>query len=470
MEFRYQHIARHFQEAIGTGQLAIGQKLPSLRVIQHQFGCALSVAQQAYGELQTQGLVLSVEKSGYFVAAPTASCLPRPEAIPLSHKAAIPHSTDLVSRVLALASNPRIVPLHGAIPAPSLLPLRSLQSHLRQALQEQPHLFGTYTPAQGSWALRHELAQMLLGRGLHVRPEEILVTNGCSEALRLAIEATSIPGDIIAIETPAFFGMISLLELMGRRAIGIPTRADTGVDLEQLQSILARTSISACLVTPNFQNPLGALMPDAHKERLARMALRFGFTIIEDDIYGDSGAGPGVPLPICALAPRAPVIYCSSFAKTLAPGLRIGFCLPGQHTAMILSKQRGTLGGPPALQEALAHFLSTGSYTRHLGPFRRAMASQVHAMRQLALDHFPAGTRVSHPLGGYFLWIELPRGISSLDIFEHALTQGIGIIPGPAFSLRGSSYLNSLRLSCAQPVDATIAAAVATLGRLAACP
>lgn len=468
VSYLYQTIQLHYQEAIQNGQLGIGQKLPSLRQVCAQFDCALSVAQQAYAELLGQGLVVAHEKSGYFVAAPSQARLPRPEANPLARKPRIPQSQDLVSRVLSLASDPRIVPLHMAIPADSLLPLKSIRRQLQQVLHEEEGWLARYTPAAGSLALRQELSKFLLGHGISAQPEEILITNGCSEALRLAIDSCSGPGDVVAIETPAYFGMISLLELMGRRAIGIPTRADTGLDLDALERILARENIRACLVTPNFQNPLGALMPDEHKHRLGKLAQRHGFVVIEDDIYGDCSATAKRPLSLRALAPDAPVIYCNSFAKTIAPGLRLGFCIPPKgQTAMVLAKQRGTLGGPAALQESFARFLANGSYQRHIQPFRRLIAAQTHAMAQLVRASFPQGTLLSQPQGGFFLWLELPHGISSLDLFEKALRHGIGFVPGPAFSLQGSNYHQSLRISCAQPLDTRITQAVETLGALA---
>lgn len=467
MEYRYQQIVQHFQKAIATGNLAIGAKLPSLRLVRLQFACALSVVQQAYAELQRTGLIQGVEKSVFFVLATCVGKLPRPETIPLARRPHIPQTNDLISRIMALAAKPRIVPLHGAIPSPMLLPLQSIRSHIRATLADDPGILGRYTPAAGSLALRNEILQLLLARGMHTHPDEIIISNGCSESLRLAIEACSALGDTIAIETPAFFGMISLLELMGRKALGIPTRADTGLDLDALERILVGESIKACMVTPNFQNPLGALMPNENKARLSELAVRHGFMIIEDDIYGECYAHGPPPRPLRALVPEAPVIYCSSFSKTVAPGLRLGFCIPGsRHTKMRLSKQRSTLGGPAFVQEAFARFLSLGGYTRHMAPFRHSMTSQVLTMRHYIQEFFPVGTRVSHPHGGYFLWVELSKGMQSMALFEQALQQGIGIIPGPAFSLRGAHYTNSLRLSCANPVDEHTIQALQNLGEI----
>lgn len=467
MSYRYVQIVEHFQQAISNGSLGVGHKLPSLRLVRERFQCALSVAQQAYGELQALGLVRGVEKSGYFVCGMPPRDLPSISRPRLPLKPFPPLTGDLVGRIMELANAPEIVPLHGAIPHDSLLPLQGLRRHMNEVHRLHPRLLAQYTPGAGSSALRQELARMMLAKGVQVRADEILVTNGCSEALRLAVDCCSQPGDAIAIETPAFFGMISMLELMGRKVVGIPVRSDTGIDLDYLSEVLKLQSIRACMVTPNFQNPLGALMPEDHKRRLCRMAQESRFLIIEDDIYGDCCHGIFAPVPLKAFDTGHRVVYCASFAKSLAPGLRLGFCIPGPlQKSMVQAKQRGTLGGPALLQEALASFLASGSYQRHLLQFRRAIAAQCKEMRELVSLFFPEGTRISQPQGGYFLWIQLPKGIQAERLFEESLQHGIGIVPGNAFSLQGSLYQDSIRISCANPVDSRIRSAIQTLGKL----
>jgi DNA-binding transcriptional MocR family regulator len=239
------------------------------------------------------------------------------------------------------------------------------------------------------------------------------------------------------------------------------------VDLDYLEQVLQTQKIKACMVTPNFQNPIGSLMPDDQKARLCALAHRHGFYVIEDDIYGDCGHSARAPSPLKAFDQHNRVVYCTSFAKSLAPGLRLGFCIPGPlQQKMVQAKQRSTLGGPALLQETLAQFLSAGGYQRHLLKFRKSIANQVHSYRELILQSFPEGSRVSQPEGGYFLWVQMPPGCSALHVFEQALKQKIGISPGSAFSLRGAKYQDSIRISCATPIDLRIKKSLATLGEL----
>lgn len=469
MAYRYMQIVDYFRSAIEQGTLSAGQKLPSIRLLKERFQCAVSVVQQAYTELQVQGLIRAVEKSGYFVCGIHAPDLPKVRNLRLPAKPFSPNTGDLVSRIMNLANQPEIIPLHGAIPHPAILPLATIKRHMLEVMRVNPQIIAQYTPAAGAISLRKELATLMLSKGVHVHPDQILITNGCSEALHLAIEACSSPGDTIAIESPAYFGMVSMLELMGRNVVAIPVKPDTGMDIDYLADILKQQSIKACMVTPNFQNPLGALMPDGNKRKLCDLAKRFDFFILEDDIYGDCYHASRASPPLKTFDIHNKVVYCTSFAKSLAPGLRLGFCIPGVlQAAMEKNKQRSTLGGPAILQESLAHFLASGGYQRHLLRFRKQIAQQVLAARDAVLRAFPAGTKCSQPQGGYFLWIQLPSGCNASTLFEDALKRKIGIIPGHAFGLRGTQYTDSIRLSCASPMDERMLQAIALLGKLCA--
>jgi len=208
-------------------------------------------------------------------------------------------------------------------------------------------------------------------------------------------------------------------------------------------------------------------MSDSEKRRLVELCSDRRVPLIEDDIYGDlQHAGPR-PLPAKAFDTDGNVILCSSFSKTLAPGARIGWMCGGRHSAALrLAKFASSGASPAVLQEVIAEILKSGGYERHLTRLRGTYARYVMQMASAVSRCFPTGTRMTQPCGGFVIWVELPRGLDSLALFEVAIRQGVNFAPGPLFSATGR-YRNFLRLNCGRPWTPALEAAVARLGRLA---
>ncbi|MDX1549115.1 MAG: PLP-dependent aminotransferase family protein, partial [Lysobacter spongiicola] len=309
----------------------------------------------------------------------------------------------------------------------------------------------------------------LLG-GMQVDADGIVVTNGALEALNLCIGAVTSPGDAVLVESPCFYATLQILERRRLQAIEVPTHPREGIDLDAVETAISRHRPRACWVMSNFQNPLGASMPVQRKRELVELLARHGIPLVEDDVYAELYFGRERPVPAKAFDREGLVMHCSSFSKSLAPGHRIGWVAGGRFTARIARhKLTTTLNTNVPSQLALSHYLQRGGFDRHLRRLRRTLAEQQAQCLGAVGRHFPRGTRVTRPAGGYFLWLELPEGTDALAVQRRAAAEGISVAPGPMFSA-SRGFGHCLRLNCGHPLDARAQAALATLGRLSALP
>jgi DNA-binding transcriptional MocR family regulator len=298
-----------------------------------------------------------------------------------------------------------------------------------------------------------------------VAEQDIVVTNGCMEAIELALRAVTRPGDTLAIESPTYYGSLLAMEVMGREALQIPATATDGISLEALEQALRRGQVDACLFSVNAQNPLGFTMSEARKRQLVRLLARYQVPMIENDIWGDT-VFDGPALPAKAYDEEGLVIYCNSFSKTLMPGLRLVWTVPGRfHRRVLELKQVSNITTATPPQMLMSRLLESGFYQRHLQKLRATLQAQTGRMAELIRQHFPPGTHLSEPSGGCVLWINLPGNVSSEDLFHRALTEHIHIFPGTVFS-PGHRHHNCLRINAGSPATADIQKAVRRLGAL----
>ena len=324
----------------------------------------------------------------------------------------------------------------------------------------------TYGFSSGNAAFRHQLARRYLDWGVSIDEGEFVVTHGCTEAVGLALRAVASAGDTIAIESPSFYGTLQTIESLNLKVIEIPTHPREGISLEALEVVLQHHEIKAAVVMANVSNPLGSIMPDDRKQRLVRMMESRGIPLIEDDIYGDLPFDGPRPLPLKSFEREGGVMLCSSLSKTLAPGFRVGWIAPGKHLARIeVLKYVNTLTTPEVPQLALAAYLAQGGYDQHLRRIKRAFASQVRQTTDAVTAHFPHGTRVTQPLGGFVIWVELPDDVDTMQLYDRAIGAGFSFAPGRIFSA-SNRYRNCLRLSCGHPWSSDKERAIVHLAKL----
>ncbi|AUH00271.1 PLP-dependent aminotransferase family protein [Prodigiosinella confusarubida] len=453
---QYVKIAQFLCTPIDSGTLKPGDKLPSIRQIAREHKVSTMTALQAIRLLETKGKITAYPRSGYFVA----------EILLTENKEKIdflPLTTD-EDLHLSLVGTPCRIRLDLANASTELYPTDKLSIIMRQLIYKTPALLGAPVNGMGYEPLRHQIARKALDYGCALDIDEIIVTNGCIEALSLAIRATTKPGDTVVVESPTYFVILQMLQKLGRTVIEIPT-TESGLDLEQLEKAINMLNIRAIITIPNANNPMGST-PDEHaKKRLVTLAENNDIIIIEDDIYGDLCYANNRPKPLRAISSN--VILCSGFSKTLSPGFRIGWVAAGRHTSTLSAiKYTTTMGTAIYPQATIAEFLRSGSYDIHIKKLRKALSVQIKHIRDTITQYFPPGTTVTDPKGGFVLWVTLPEHtINTRELLKRARLEGIGIAPGAIFA-SDNRFDHAFRLNAGFGWNTEVKNAIITLAEL----
>ncbi|TLD71879.1 PLP-dependent aminotransferase family protein [Phragmitibacter flavus] len=462
----YLQLADRLQNLIKAGTFKPGDRIPSVRHLSAQHHVSIPTVLQAYVTLEDRRLIEARPKSGYFVRADLDAPL-RPSA--RSRRQLQPKSLAQFPPLMSLVhdvANPNLVPMGGANPSADLLPGTKLaritaaiaRSHTKQSI--------SYDPVPGCPALREQLSRRSLDWGCALSPDDFIITNGATEALHLALSVTTQPGDTVLIESPTYYGVLTILSHLKLRAIGVPTCPQRGLDLNAAKKILSRDRVAAIVVMPNFNNPLGSLMPDSNRSDLLALAAQHQIPIIEDDIYGDLQHHGERPATLKSLDKNHQVLLCGSFSKTLAPGYRVGYLSASRYQDKIIQlKTAQNFCSAPLPALTIAEFLKNGGYDHHLRTLRNAFHHQVTQMRETLLAQLPSDTHISEPTGGFVLWVELPKKVDTLALFHQAREAGISIAPGHLFS-PAAEFKHHLRISCGHPWNPAMEKAVAQLTRM----
>ncbi|WP_322009004.1 PLP-dependent aminotransferase family protein [Paraburkholderia sp. J12] len=474
----YRRLAAHYRLSIEKGALRPGDRMPSMRAFMRQHEVSLATAIETYRVLEREALIVARPRAGYFVCAPIA---PRVRLAPALPPVAEPdwQSTPPDARfvgihtaISAIVARWQQVPgalnLAGVTASEALFPGSELQKIALRVLRRQPGLLTAPGHERGDPALRSVIVRRALAAGMSLSADDIAMTHGGTEAVNLALRAVAQPGDTIAVESPCFYGLLQVLESLGLRALEIPASPSTGLSVEALEFALRQhPQLKAVVVVPHLQNPLGCVMPDAHKARIVELCAQAGVALIEDDPYRELVEGEAPPQAIKAWDTDGTVIHCTSFNKTLAPGMRVGWMSGGRwHARIAMLKFAQTRLNEPLSQAVLAEYLQTQAHERHLRRLREKLRAQRERMAQVIAAAFPAGTRFTPPQGGLAFWIELPRHVGSLALFDAALAEGIRIMPGTVFSNAGR-FDHFIRVSCPGPEPHTADEAVLRIGALA---
>lgn len=464
----YEGLAEEFSALIGNGLMQPGDRLPSVRTLAQQKRLSISTVVQALRTLENRGLVEARPQSGYYVRRRAGRLVePAPRSRP-----PVAVEVGVTRRLLDVLhgnESPGVVPFGSALPAPELMPAARLNRLYASIVRRQPRLLtGSSHVGLNEPALVKAIQRRALAWGGVIDPDELVVTNSCSEAMTLCLRAVTRPGDTVAVESPTYYVMLQLLESLGLRALEVPTHPRTGISVEALELATRDRRVAACLLVANGANPIGSVMPDEHKRRVAVLLAERGIPLVEDDIYGDICFGPVRPRPIHAFDRSGNTMLCSSFSKTVCPGLRIGYVAAGRRAAeLVLQKTLASGKTNPLSQVVTAELIDSGGFDAHLRGLRRRFAEQVARLREAVLRHFPAETRVTEPLGGFVLWLELPAGFDAMALHRRAIAEGIAFVPGELFSAEGL-YRNCLRLACGMPWSERCENAVGRLGELIA--
>lgn len=464
-QYLYQHLEQDFREEIRSGQRLAGERLPSVRELCANKGISKSTVLTAYRRLEADGLVEARPRSGYFVcnhpaARPTLLKTPEPDESQLA-PAPVSAAQVLVD-IMEKGAAFDLLPSHEQTPGNELL-RRCLSRAMRRQSSEQ-QLY--YDEPMGLLPLREQLAQRIMQEGKAIEADKLLITGGCQHALLLALMATTEPGDVVAIESPGFYGAFQLLEALGLQALELPGSAENGISPEALALALQHWDVKALMLSPSFATPTGARMPDDNKQRILELTQPKGIAIIEDDIYGDLHFGLQRPRTLFSYDKSGSVLLCSSFSKSLSRDLRFGWIAPGKYRDKVKRLKIVTsLATSTTLQQGVSAFLEEGGLDHHLRQKRLQLQQQCAQLQTLIPNHLPMAVSASQPKGGLVLWLELPKKIDTLALYAKAREQGIVITPGSLFSGQ-ERYKNFLRLSFAHPLTAQRIDALALLGRI----
>ncbi len=457
----YLQIALHMAQMVASGALKVGQRLPSVRDTAVQNGVSVSTVVQAFRYLEEHGLVQPRPKAGYFVASASKAL-----ANNLARKFG-QHSAAPTDPVPAALSKP-LVNFAGYSPQDKdFFDTDRIRVALSRATRLKRGTLIEYSSASGTTALRDAVALRALHLGCALRGENIVITAGCIHAISLCLQAVTQPGDLVAVESPTFFGFLDLLEAMNLKALAIPSDPRTGVSLPALQLALQTQPIRAVLLVPTLSNPQGSVMPLTHKRALAQLVAQHQVPLIEDVVFNDLLATDARRKAVKAFDTQGWVMTCGSFAKTVAPGIRLGWAEAGRWSQTVATLKRVHGASTNAVLEyALADLLTQGSYEAQLRRLCLQMKQRLGQARRLIQAGFPKGTRVYDPPAGYTLWVELPGHLDAMALFALCAARGIRIGPGQLFC-SSPQYQHFVRLSFAGAWGATEQEALAEVGRLA---
>ncbi len=464
--YKYDQVSRYINELIEKGDLKPGDKAPSLRKLSKQLGVSIATITQSYVNLEDKGVLTAKPQSGFYVNAIVN------QVTNIARSAATPGQArrvrfgDLFEEVFRNANNPRITPFGTSNPSMAFMPVKSLTRATRSIVGRYPQKSMDYLFPPGDLKLREQIAQQYAQTFTRVNAKDIIITSGATEALSISLRSVAKRGDIIAVESPTYFAVLRMIEQMGMLAVEIETDPVTGLNIDALEEAFDTMDIRAVLASPNTNNPLGCQMPEENKRGLVNLMAERDIPLIEDDVYGSVYFGDKAPRPAKSYDLNNIVLSCSSFSKTLAPGHRVGWVIAGRYHKKFLQYEQAWSSATSSINQlALAEFLSSGQYDRHLARLRVAMREQVEKGRFMVTRNFPEGTRVSNPHGGNVLWVEMPKGCDSIDIFNRALEHNIAITPGILFSAT-RRFRNHLRIHCGSPWNDQTESALKTLGRL----
>ncbi|WP_294328067.1 PLP-dependent aminotransferase family protein [uncultured Chryseobacterium sp.] len=443
----YLKIANSVTEQIKSETLQFGDRLPSLRSAQKLYNVSLNTIKQAYMELESRSLVESRPKYGYYVSQTSQRKLALPSVAEMKISEGKNSPEDLIGKVFGTIAGTDVTQFALGIPGKSLLPVAKMKKCMIEVIKKKSDSGTNYEPVQGSVALRREIAKWSIVMEGKITEDDLVITSGAMNGVYNCLMAVTQPGDYVAVESPVYFGILQAIQLLGLKAVEIPTHPITGVDLDALRKVLPK--LSACCFVVNYNNPLGFQMPDENKKELVRMLTEYNVPLVEDDVYGNIYFGAGRPKPCKFYDEAGIVMWVGSVSKTLAPGYRVGWVAPGKFKEKIIrQKLVQTVSSPSLFSDVIADFLEHGRYDHHLRMFRKKLYANYLQIQKSVTQYFPDNTKISEPKGGFMLWLELDKRICTEDLYDEAVSQKVNFAPGRMFS-QYNQYQNCMRLNYA---------------------
>jgi 2-aminoadipate transaminase len=356
--------------------------------------------------------------------------------------------------------DPHVINLAAGIPSADFLPLDALRTALEGELASRAREMFSYHRPEGASLLREAIRDYLGVRGVGVQPDQILVTTGCSGALATMMNTVLKRGDTVVCEAPAYYGQLELLRAIGVKFRTVNTAVGQEPDPANWEKALkAKPKPKLLVVTSTLSNPSGGTLKEEWRPRMVEMCQKMGVPILEDDIYGDL-LGRARPKPLRAYDDGNTVLYVTSFSKTVAPGLRIGFALPGKWMDAAADRQcRQTIHGGVPPEFITASFLRSGRMEGHLEMLRSVYAKRRELAGGILSRELPEGIRADDPSGGYMLWVRGGRPGLMEEVSKQCLAKGVAVVGGGIFFANPPKEA-CFRLNCARATPEDLARGV----------
>jgi len=443
----YKQLAAQCITDIKSGKIASQSRMPSLRNFKMQHNISMTSALNCYQHLEARGWIISKPQSGFFVCQQFTSQA-QPELIRFES-----HTSDPKLALSKQSYTPLIKtigPLGYARFDPEQLPLEQLQQSFRRAIKRQSANISFYPNPQGEKVLRDSLSAHFKGYDFHFSAQQLIISNGCMDAIQTALEITTNAGDAVAISSPCYSGLLDMLSMLSRKVIEIPSTAQ-GIDLLQLEKQMQNGKVKAGLFCTSHMNPQGTSMSAQQKQQLVLLAEKYQIPIIEDDVYLEIAHGKVIPLPAKHWDKKGYVLWCGSISKTLAAGYRLGWCLPGRYYEQYLTKLRYCNQGVTSpTQLAIADFINNGEYASHLKKIRFNLHNYRLSYQHFLRQNLPVSSKISEPNGGFVLWIQIPN-FDSQQLFKQAIKHNLDIRVGENFTTLGL-YKDCFRINIGYPL------------------
>lgn len=467
-DFQYIKLANEIEERIKKVEFTAGEKLTSLRKMHEQSGLSITTVYQSYIELEKRGVIESKSKSGFFVKPLISSYIKEPDII---RPQLVPRMVNINSVACAIVenlNNPEILNLGASAPPKELLPVKQLAKILKkESTRNLENIIHTYENPSGNLDLRKQILKRTVGKNQPgINTDDIILTSGCLNAVALCLKAVTKKGDTVAVESPTFHCVLQLIEDLGLMALELPTNISTGIELDNLEAILTEKDVKACFFIPSFNNPIGSDMPVENRKALVKLMNRKEIPIIEDDIHGELFFGDRLKPSLKSFDKKGLVLYCSSFSKSVSPGLRVGWIVPGRFRETIKRLKLNTTVATPKINEFIvAEYLKSGAFDRHLKTLRNKLRNQMSMVTNIIAKKFPKGVKISVPSGGMSLWVQLDENINTFELYRETMKHNISFLPGGLCSSTGK-YTNCMRISCGLPFSEKLDRGLDTIGRI----
>lgn len=467
----YRQIKDYLRQGILSGSLAPDTRLPASRQLAQDLGVNRITVENAYAELEAEGLILSRLGSGTYVLAPDP-LLPLPKndtdaPWPLWQQSLqTPGTVRSRQPKLKPTRHPQPISFASGIGDANMFPAEEFRKVLQNVMRRDGFDALDYGERNGYGPLRESITHILASQGLQTRPENILITAGSQQALSLVSQVLLNPGDVIFVESPTYSGALDLFRALGFKVVGVPVDSQ-GMLVDGLEKLLQQHHPRLIYTIPNFHNPTGTCLNSGHRRQLLVLADRYNVPILEDDFVGDLRYEGRTQPALKALDPGGRVIYVSTFSKMLMPGLRVGFLVAEGpiYDYLVDFKRVNELATSNLIQHALEAYVTVGRYQAHLHRSCQIFRKRRDVMVAAIQRYLPAGVHFEIPQGGLFIWLSLPKDMPSEELLTLAWEEGVDFASGSPFFPEEIKSSPWLRLNFVAQAPAEIEEGMKRLGK-----